>query len=221
MRAGRGWVGAAALCLVAAVAATGLTACGGSSTAGTHTTTGTQGTPAATATLTSSTVKTTLPARGDRRHRLAHAVAGGSRARATTAPRGDSRYANAVPRHVSFSLISTQEIHAIGRGAGVVYERGHATGAPFGAGTISMTAHLAASGALVDYTVTAAAGTMRGTASIRFTVVGSELRYEGVARIAHGTGAYRAVRAGALRVSGRGDLGLTHTVLSVRGQAHS
>lgn len=183
-------------------------ACGGSSSSSSSTSSG-----AAATTSTASAAATRgggkQASRANSRHRPQSSAA--SRHNAGTAHYRDPL----LP--FAHRVAVTERLRTISNGGGVVVQAGTVNGPPTGAGTIHLRAHIAASGALVEFIVHTATGTVRGVAGTRIKVNGSRIVYTGVARVLHGTGRFARLRPSSLALNGTGDLLALHTVIHLSG----
>ena len=81
-----------------------------------------------------------------------------------------------------------------------------------------MWAHLAPTGALVQFTVSSTAGAVSGLARVQLHVAGRRITYTGTAQLLRGTGRYAQVRADGLTVTGQSDLAGARSVFRIRGR---
>jgi hypothetical protein len=102
---------------------------------------------------------------------------------------------------------------------GSVTDRGAVTGTPFGTGTVELTGSLAGGRLTATFRLLFDDGSVVGTADMPFTISGSEIDFEGTARFAWGTGAYRGITSGALAAQDHNTLDGQSGELVVRGFA--
>jgi EAL domain-containing protein/diguanylate cyclase with GGDEF domain len=86
-------------------------------------------------------------------------------------------------------------------------QSGSFAGAPLGRGSLRMRTRVGQGrGAVVTFALANGRGSVRGRADVALTFRGANISYDGRATITAGTGAFRALRARGLRVTGRGEL---------------
>jgi hypothetical protein len=102
---------------------------------------------------------------------------------------------------------------------GTITDRGTLTGAPFGRGTIALTAHLSDGRLVADVRLRFPRGSIHATAQLTPTVTGNEVDFVGTARFVGGTGAFRGITSGALRVHDHNTLDGQNGTISVEGSA--
>jgi hypothetical protein len=103
--------------------------------------------------------------------------------------------------------------------AGTITDRGTLTGTPFGRGTIALTAHLSDGRLVADVRLRFPPGSIHATAQLTPTVSGDEVDFVGTARFVGGTGAFRGITSGALRVHDHNTLDGQNGTISVEGSA--
>jgi hypothetical protein len=92
-------------------------------------------------------------------------------------------------------------------GGATLRQQGSFSGAPLGAGSLSVSTDIGrGSGAVVRFSMANARGRVWGSGDVRVTFRGSTVIYDGSARITGGAGAFSRIRCRGLHVSGRGDL---------------
>ena len=102
---------------------------------------------------------------------------------------------------------------------GTIEDRGTITGTPFGRGTTALVGTLKDGRLTGTFRLTLPHGSILGTFSLPFTISGNEIDFLGTARFTGGTGAYRGISSGALRVHDHNTLDGQNGRLSVDGFA--
>jgi hypothetical protein len=109
--------------------------------------------------------------------------------------------------HSAQQLDVSGNVRLLPGGGATLRQRGSFSGVPLGSGTLNVTTDVGRGrGALVRFVMTNRRGSISGTGDVRVTFRGSQVIYDGSARITGGTGAFQRIRGTGLRVSGRGDL---------------
>jgi hypothetical protein len=103
--------------------------------------------------------------------------------------------------------------------AGTIEDRGTVTGTPFGRGSVTISVVLANGRATGTFRLAFASGSITGTVSMPFTIEGNEIDFRGTARFTAGTGAFRGISSGALRLEDHNTLDGQNGVLVVKGFA--
>ena len=104
-------------------------------------------------------------------------------------------------------------------GSGGVEDRGTLTGTPFGRGTIVLNGRLADGRLEGTYRLLFKHGSILGTVSAPFTIADNEIDFLGTGRLTGGTGAFRGITSGALKIHDHNTLDGQHGVLEVTGSA--
>jgi hypothetical protein len=102
---------------------------------------------------------------------------------------------------------------------GTLEDHGTITGGPFGRGTIVLVAALKDGRATGTFRLAFPRGSVTGTFSMAFTISGNEIDFVGTSRFTAGTGAYRGISSGDLRVHDHNTLDGQSGRLSVDGFA--
>jgi hypothetical protein len=102
---------------------------------------------------------------------------------------------------------------------GTIEDHGTLTGTPFGRGTVQIVVTLAGGKATGGFRMLFAGGSIAGTVDMPFTIAGGEIDFRGTARFTEGTGAYRGITSGALRVHDHNTLDGQNGVVSLGGAA--
>jgi hypothetical protein len=117
-------------------------------------------------------------------------------------------------------------IHLIGRTRevspttpGTIEDHGTISGTPFGSGRIALVGRLGGGRLTATFRLLFARGSILGTASLPFAISGREIDFAGTARFTAGTGAFRGISSGALRVHDHNTLDGQNGRLSVDGVA--
>jgi hypothetical protein len=124
------------------------------------------------------------------------------------------------------SAVQPVDIHATVRmlpgGGATLVQEGTFAGAPLGRGHVRVRTRVGAGrGSVVTFVLSNGRGSVRGSGDVAVTFKGSLILYRGTAKITGGTGAFRAMRASSLRVSGRGDIAGERFVVDIAGRARS
>ena len=83
---------------------------------------------------------------------------------------------------------------------GSIEDRGTVSGEPFGDGSVTLVGALANSRFVGTFRLVFARGSISGTATLPFTIIGNSISFNGTARFTAGTGAYRGITSGPLKV---------------------
>ena len=101
----------------------------------------------------------------------------------------------------------TADVRLIPGGGATLRQRGAFAGAPLGRGTLTLRTTIGdGDGATFSFELVNARGSVHGAGNVALDFKGTTIVYSGTAKITHGAGAFRNVRARALRVSGSGPL---------------
>jgi hypothetical protein len=102
---------------------------------------------------------------------------------------------------------------------GTIEDHGTVTGMPFGSGSVLLVSTIANGRFTSTFRLTLPRGSVSGTASLPFTITGSEIDLKGTARLTSGTGAYRRISSGALQAHVHDTLDGQSGRLSLKGSA--
>jgi hypothetical protein len=102
---------------------------------------------------------------------------------------------------------------------GTIEDRGTVSGTPFGRGSVTINVVLANGRATGTFRLAFPDGSITGTVSMPFTIEGNEIEFRGTARFTAGTGAFRGISSGTLRVENRNTLDGQNGVVVVKGVA--
>jgi len=102
---------------------------------------------------------------------------------------------------------------------GTIEDHGTLTGTPFGRGTVEILVTLAGGRATGSFRMLFAKGSITGTIDMPFTIEGGEIDFRGTARFTAGTGAYRGITSGVLKVHDHNTLDGQNGVVSLEGAA--
>ena len=102
---------------------------------------------------------------------------------------------------------------------GTVEDHGTVTGAPFGKGSIVLVGTLKNGRLTGSYRLTFPNGSVIGTVSMPFRISGNQILFWGTSRFTGGTGAFRGISSGELRVRDHNTLDGQSGKLSVKGSA--
>jgi hypothetical protein len=102
---------------------------------------------------------------------------------------------------------------------GTVEDHGTVTGKPFGKGTIVLVGTFGDGRLTATFRLLFPDGSVIGTGSLPFTITGNEIDFLGTARFTGGTGAYRGITSGPLKVHDHNTLDGQNGVLEVTGTA--
>jgi hypothetical protein len=102
---------------------------------------------------------------------------------------------------------------------GAVEDRGTVRGSPFGRGTVELVGSLAGGRLTATFRLLFDDGSVVGTADLPYTIEDGEIDFRGTARLTGGTGAYRGISSGALRVHDHNTLDGQNGELVVEGFA--
>jgi N-acetylglucosamine-6-sulfatase len=100
---------------------------------------------------------------------------------------------------------------------GLVEDRGTITGKPFGKGTIELVGRLAGGRLEARVRMHFPRGDVMGQVSAPFTIEGDKIIFEGTARVRHGSGAYRGITSGTIRIRDVNTLDGQNGVITVDG----
>jgi hypothetical protein len=131
----------------------------------------------------------------------------------TTRPAGAHARKRAVKVDGKTKTISTEGP------AGSVEDAGTVTGPPFGKGTIDLKGILADGKLDGTWRLLLKGGSVVGTVTAPFTVSDGEIDFVGTGTILGGTGAYRGIRSGPLKIHDHNTLDGQNGVFEVRGSA--
>jgi hypothetical protein len=102
---------------------------------------------------------------------------------------------------------------------GTAQDEGTVTSTPFGRGSVKLVGKLANARFEGTFRLLFARGSVSGTATLPFTVEGSEIHFRGTATFTGGTGAYRGISSGTLEASDDNTLDGQNGVISLEGFA--
>ena len=102
---------------------------------------------------------------------------------------------------------------------GTIEDHGKVTGRPFGDGSITLVGRFANGRFDGRFRLLFPRGSIAGTAALPFTISGNMISFDGTARFAAGTGAYRGITSGSLKVRDTNTLDGQSGRLSVAGVA--
>jgi hypothetical protein len=102
---------------------------------------------------------------------------------------------------------------------GTIEDHGKVTGKPFGRGSITLVGTFRGARLTGTFRLVYRRGSVSGTVSMPFTIGGGKISFRGTARFTAGTGAYRGISGGKLRVHDTNTLDGKNGRLSVRGFA--
>jgi hypothetical protein len=102
---------------------------------------------------------------------------------------------------------------------GTIEDHGTVSGTPFGRGKVEVVVTLAGGKATGTFVLLFAKGSISGTLDMPFTIANGEIDFRGSARFTAGTGAYRGITSGALRVRDHNTLDGQNGVVSLEGSA--
>jgi hypothetical protein len=102
---------------------------------------------------------------------------------------------------------------------GTIEDHGTLTGTPFGRGKVEIVVTLGGGKATGSFRMLFAKGSISGTVDMPFTVTGGEIDFRGTATFTSGTGAYRGITSGTLRVHDHNTLDGQNGVVSLEGFA--
>jgi hypothetical protein len=102
---------------------------------------------------------------------------------------------------------------------GTLEDHGTVTGTPFGRGTVALVGTLQGGRLDATFRLRLRRGSVLGTATLPFTIAGGRIAFRGTARLTAGTGAYRGITSGPLRVEGSNTLDGQDGRQTIRGTA--
>jgi hypothetical protein len=102
---------------------------------------------------------------------------------------------------------------------GTVEDHGRVSGTPFGRGSITLVGTFKGGRLTGTFRLVYPRGSVTGTVSMPFTISGGRIVFDGTAHFTAGTGAYRGISGGALRVHDTNTLDGKNGRLSVSGRA--
>ena len=118
------------------------------------------------------------------------------------------------------SVALTGRTHSVApKTPGTIEDHGTVTGTPFGRGSIVLVGTFGGGRFTGTYRLTFPRGSVLGTVSLAFTVAGNEISFDGTSRLTGGTGAYRGISSGRLKVRDHNTLDGQSGRLSVTGAA--
>jgi hypothetical protein len=113
-----------------------------------------------------------------------------------------------------FNIRATVKMLTGQGGGGTLLQAGTFTGAPLGRGKVSVRTFVGQGrGSVVRFVLTTSRGVVRGTGDCAVSFRGTKILYKGTAKVTGGSGAYRGLHGGGLRVSGSGEISGDFTVL--------
>lgn len=102
---------------------------------------------------------------------------------------------------------------------GTLEDHGTVTGTPFGRGSVVLVGTLQGGRLEAKFRLRLRHGSVVGAATLPFTVAGGRIAFRGTARLTAGTGAYRGITSGTLRVEGSNTLDGQNGRQTIRGTA--
>ena len=99
------------------------------------------------------------------------------------------------------------KVKLLGGGGAVMRQKGTFSGSPLGSGNISLSTMIGTGkGATFTFDLANGRGSVHGTGNVALSFPGTKITYSGTAKITQGSGAFRTMRAGNLKVTGNGQL---------------
>ena len=121
-------------------------------------------------------------------------------------------------RHAIAILGHTREVAP--PAPGTIEDHGTLTGTPFGRGSIVLDGHFGPGLVFsAGFRLLFAHGSIVGTASLPAIITGTQIDFRGGAQITGGTGAYRGITSGALKVHDHNTVDGQHGIIAVSGRA--
>jgi hypothetical protein len=124
-----------------------------------------------------------------------------------------------TPSGAAQRLDVTATVRMLPGGGATLIQEGTFAGAPLGRGKVRVRTQVGKGrGSLVRFTMRNSRGSVTGVGDVAVTFKGSSILYNGTAKITSGSGRFRGMRAGRLRVSGRGKVSGDKFVVRLTGR---